>query len=351
MLLGSSRTDIAALVLKISLGKLLRKNGVGYFYVPLSLFSGDDAHSGFRNYRANNRRFAVDEVHEFTATKVFHSISTAYCCASFQMDVPQKFPVRYFRELGGQWIEHSAIPLKKPEDQWRVVQDGDELKTESNIEIQLSSKQKPRQGVNTCGSNSTFIFNRKPTHLPGEFLFPLVTKDIWRKRALVPHKWILLPYDRITGRPLLWRQIEQIQELRDYLESARNVLEARKGTLVRSSIKKGIWWSLLGVGPYSFSPYKVMWEAYGKSHFDPIILDEAGGQVWQGNQAMHAFIPCWSKRDAERIQAELQNPAILTLLRQINGDGKCNWAQPGKIKKILSFEEPQERQPLLFGEE
>ena len=32
------------------------------------------------------------------------------------------------------------------------------------------------------------------------------------------------------------------------------------------------------------------------------------------------------------------------LLRQLNGAGKCNWAQPGKIKKILSFKESHDVQ-------
>ena len=115
------------------------------------------------------------------------------------------------------------------------------------------------------------------------------------------------------------------------------MLQARKGTLLRTALKKGHWWALLGVGPYSFAPFKVIWEAYGKDQFNPIILSSVEGQMWQGNQSMHAFIPCWSERDAQRIKTALESPAILTLLRQLNGAGKCNWAQPGKIKKILGF--------------
>ena len=145
VLLGSSRTDIAALVLKVVLGKLLRKGGIGCFYLPLSLFFGD-AHRGFRDYIANGRRFAVDEVCEFTATKVFEGIGTSYCCARFQVDVPHRFPVRYFRERGGDWIEHRAVPLKSLEDQWRVLQHGDTTDLDSSIKVELSPDQKPRQG-------------------------------------------------------------------------------------------------------------------------------------------------------------------------------------------------------------
>ena len=345
MLLGASRVDIAALVLKVVLGRLLKKNGTGYFYLPTSLFFGDGAHSGFRDYRVRDsgnetdtyRDFAVDTVYEFTSTKVFEGVSTSYCCARFRTDTRQNFPVSYFRESDGEWAEHRALPFKNPTDPWRVVQHLDELNAGKMPEIRLSLEQKPRQGVNTCGANSVFIFNEKPSHLPDQFLYPLAMKELWRQGAVLPHKWILLPYHRQTGKPLTWGQIEQFTALRDYLQNVQEVLQARKGTLLRTALKKGHWWALLGVGPYSFAPFKVIWEAYGKDQFNPIILSSVEGQMWQGNQSMHAFIPCWTESDAERIKTALESPAILTLLRQLNGAGKCNWAQPGKIKKILGL--------------
>ena len=166
LLLGSSRIDIAALVLKIVLGKLLKKDGVGYFYLPLSLFFGDGAHEGFRNYSANQRDFAVDTVYEFTSTKVFERVNTSYCCAKFRCDTRQTFPVPYFRELDGEWIEHKAVPLKDSADPWRVVRNLDELNTGTTFNINLSPTQTPRQGVNTCGANSVFIFQDKPYSPP-----------------------------------------------------------------------------------------------------------------------------------------------------------------------------------------
>ena len=338
MLLGSSRVDIAALVLKVVLGKLLKKNGVGYFYLPTSLFFGDGAHSGFRSYKAGSTRdFAVDTVYEFSSTKVFEGVGTSYCCARFRGDTQQNFPVPYFRESKCGWVEYKALPLKNPTDPWRVVRDLDELKAGAALEVKLSPEQAPRQGVNTCGANRVFIFDQKPPHLPDEFLYPLATKELWRQRTTQPHKWILLPYDRQTGKPLTWYQIEQHHALRDYLQSVQKVLQARKGMLLQTAVKKGNWWALLGVGPYSFAPFKVIWEAYGKNRFNPIVLGSIEGQVWQGNQAMHAFIPSWTEHDAQRIKIALEDPTIPVLLRQLNGAGKCNWAQPGKIKKILGL--------------
>ncbi|MYF98436.1 SAM-dependent DNA methyltransferase [Candidatus Poribacteria bacterium] len=350
-LLGSSRVDIAALVLKVVLGKLLKENGTGYFYLPTSLFFGDGAHRGFRSYSTNcskkssdiYRNFSIDSVYEFTSTKVFKGVKTAYCCARFQGDTEQKFPVSYFKELNGKWVEHKALPFKNTSDPWRIVQNLDELSTNKTLYISLTPEQKPRQGVNTCGANSIFIFDDKPSHLPDEFVYSLVTKEIWRQHTLTPQKWILLPYQRKTGKPLAWEQIQQNDTLYSYLLSFQDVLQDRKGTLLQSVINKENWWAMLGVGTYSFAPFKVIWEAYGSKQFIPIVLSNIDGQMWQGNQAMHAFIPCWSENEAHRVKAALENPEILNLLQQLNGAGKCNWAQPGKIKKILSFSEAENR--------
>jgi hypothetical protein len=350
-LLGSSRTDIAALVLKVVLGKLLKRNGIGCFFVPLSIFFGDDAHRGFRDYVANHRGFAVDEVYEFTKTKVFNGIRTAYCCARFKMDCMQQFPVMYFRQTGNEWVAYRAFPLSMPNDQWRVLTEGQGNGFIEVIVIPLLPEQKPRQGVNTCGANEVFIFNEKPADLPDQFIFPLATKDIWKSGDMRPHKWVLLPYDQNTGKPLTWHEIEQFAGLSRHLMKYRDRLVKRKGTLIQSAISKGIWWSLLGVGPYSFAPYKVIWEAYGKSNFRPIVLHNYAGQVWQANQAMQAFIPCWDTCDAKRICDALKHPNIQCLLQQLNGNGKCNWAQPGKIKKVMSFGKPKYAQSSLFDSE
>lgn len=345
MLLGSSRIDIAALVLKVALGRLLKENGAAYFYIPTSLFFGEGAHRGFRDYSTKSldkpsnfqRDFAVDTVYEFSTTKVFEGVNTGYCCARFISDKPQRFPVRYFREGNDDWVEYKAIPLRDPADPWRIIENADEIRSVEVFDIKLSSEQRPRQGVNTCGANSVFIFDEKPQYIPDEFMFPLATKEIWYGENSVPNKWILLPYNRDTGKPLSWSEIEQHETLKKYLLSCEDRLKERKGTLLRASMNRGNWWAMLGVGPYSFAPYKVIWQAYGKNHFTPIILDNVNGQMWQGNQAMHAFIPCWFKDNAQRIKTGLENPEIPELLRQLNGGGKCNWAQPGKIKKLLSF--------------
>ena len=345
VLLGSSRTDIAALVIKAVLHKMLKEDGDAYFYAPLSLFTGDDAHVGFRDYRTKLEKFSVEEIFEFCDEKVFDGIGTSYCACHFHKGTEQVFPISYFRGSKDSFLSFRASPLKRSNDALRVT--ALDSPADLDVDVTIKPSQKPRQGVNSCGASSVFIFNEKPTFIDANYIFPLATKEIWRGSTKEPTKWIFLPYNKLTGRPLTEEEVKIIEGF-DYLSNQEKRLKFRKGTLIKSSINKGIWWSLLGVGPYSFAPYKVIWEAYGKHTFSPLVLGSHEDQPWQGNQAMHAFIPCDTKEDALRICDELKCPQISRLLSELNGQGKCNFAQPGKIKKILSFSETSSEQMLLL---
>jgi len=346
VLLGSSRVDIAALIVNVALGSLLRPNGSAHFYLPTSLFFGGDAHRGWRSFSAKGREFRVTKVFEFTSTKVFKDVGTSYCAASIKLDTPQVFPVELEREVLKGWKTLYARPLKIPSDQWIVTESPNEELGE--VSICVRKEQAPRQGINTCGANSIFIFDCKPSNLPAQYLFPLATKELWRGESKMPVKWILLPYNPQTAKPLAWLEIQRHKGLAHYLQGFKDTLSNRKGVLIQSAIKKGFWWSLLGVGPYSFSTYKVIWQAYGKKEFRPIVLGHVGGQAWQGNQAMNAFMPCWNQDEAEALHEALLNPSIEDILRAMNGEAKCNWAQPGKMKKVLSLFDNSSVQESLF---
>jgi hypothetical protein len=345
VLLGASRMDLSALILKVCLSKLLNRNGKGFFFIPLSLFCGDDAHRGFRSYLAGTRSFCVKQIWDFEGIRVFNSVSTAYCTASFYLDRTQNFPIAYFRHDSGVWRQYYAFPLNHSSDPLRISQglhpSGYPKTFKSSSKLDIPKEQQPRQGVNTCGANAIFIFTDKPAFLPDEFLYPLATKELFhqsgtRTSAEVP-KWILIPYNRTTGKPLAASEVQSHEALWAYLLKYRSQLQSRKGVLLASQIRRGYWWSLLGVGIYSFLPYKVMWESYGKRIFNPTVISTWEGKPWQGNQAMHAFIPCRDRAQAEQILGQLKSPEFQTILTELNGAGKCNWAQPGKIKKLLSI--------------
>ena len=103
--------------------------------------------------------------------------------------------------------------------------------------------------------------------------------------------------------------------------------------MINSHIDRGNWWALLGVGPYNFAPYKVVWEAYGRSSFKPRIFEGK----YQANQSLQAFIPCKSLEQANEILDFLGQDEIEHYLKSFRMDGSMNLAQPGKINQIFKL--------------
>src|SRR5205823_3336336 len=89
LLLGSARVDLAALVLSVTLNLNLNEGGEAFFFVPLSLFIGDGAHSGFRKSCLRNCELA--EVWDFRRSQVFPEVSTRFGVAHFRQGGPTKF--------------------------------------------------------------------------------------------------------------------------------------------------------------------------------------------------------------------------------------------------------------------
>jgi len=347
LLLGCARVDFSALVIAVAMKNNLEVRGDGVFFVPLSLFQNDGAHSGFRKYSIGDTTFRPTTIWDFAETAVFPDVATRCGAVRFERDAVASYPIPYRVESGRCWVSRLAAPIGEPSAPLSVFDSSAEFQQMSGFRmIEVRDGQKPRQGVNTCGANSVFIFDRAPEDIPHEFVFPLITKECFDESDPMPRKQILLPYDKRTGRPLDERALKNHPSLAAYFASQKSQLLDRKGTLLNTWLKRGTWWACLGVGEYCFAPFKVVWEAYGKSNFCPRIFGCVDGQPWQANQAMQAFIPCASLAEAEDLLGRLENSNIESYLKSLSVEGTCNWAQPGRIKRFLQFI-PEARQEAL----
>jgi len=345
MLLGCSRIDIAALMIQKCIIDNLHANGKAVFFLPLSLFLNDGAHAGFRKSRVNGTHISVQSIYDFEGIDVFNNIATRCGLALFHRTSVSSVSVPYYRFMENAWVEHKATALQPggPLLVSSVVDDVVELPV-----IHVSSEEKPRQGINPCGALSVFVFTKcedidelrckvNDTYLlPKKFVYPLITGSNFRG-CESPAKWVLLPYNFQTGKPLAIRELESEQMLLEYLTAFKDKLEGRKGTMLQTQIKRGIWWALLGVGKYSFAKYKIVWEAYGKNSFRPKLF--AG--TWQANQSLQAFIPCSERQEAERLLMELSNPRVEEFLLASRMGGTMSWAQPGRVSSLLQYENGQ----------
>lgn len=337
LLLGSSRVDLSALVIVKAFVDSMKDSGEFCFFAPLSLFLGDSAHDGFRAYKSLGKSFRISNIWDFNGKDIFGGVATRYCAFGGTVGLQASFPLPYHILENDKWNQHAAFPLKESYSQLRIYNSAEECEDNNGCSIlRLSPSQKPRQGVNTCGTNDVFIFDDTPEELPPEFIYPLVGKR--KKGAPSPHRFILIPH-ATDGKPLPECELRNYPKLWEYLACHKEILCHRKGVLIQNWIGKGYWWALLGVGPYSFAPYKVLWKSLGAKTFEPEILSGLQGQPWQGNQALHAFVPAWCFKEAQEVRKKLLSPRIAECLASLRMEGSRNWAQPGKISKLITFEE------------
>jgi hypothetical protein len=349
VLLGGSRADVAALIVKKVLDDVLAERGQAAFFIPLSLFFNSGANDRFRPFPGSAHPYRVVRLWDLGQEPVFEGISTRYGAALFDRQGAQAWPVETQVCARGIWRRSYSAAGDHRSGAWRQRETAGDGEAPRVIAIRAS--QKPRQGVNTCGANAVFIFERsgdrfrngfaEEWELEEELLFPLMNAGSFGRPLKKPQRLILLPHDAGTGRPLSWDAIEKHDGTARYLTQHREVLGRRKGTLIRGHIGRGFWWALLGVGGYSFAPWKVAWEALGRNSFTPAVLDGR----WQGNQALHAFCPCDSRQEAEALAAALGETQVETWLRSSAMAGTCNWAQPGRIAQILTIRGDAETEP------
>ena len=358
VLLGASRIDIAALIIKKCMSVHIQEGGHGYFFVPLSLFFNENANAHFRPCLNSDNVFSVSEIIDFSSNDVFPSIKTRNGFIHLTKNSSQMNKIPY-QEIGKPNGKSSKIMWCFPSSNmsaWKLSKDRDSLNSLKTIEV--DNYQKPRQGINTCGLNDIFIFKTdyqehfsnfanfynglgEKIEFSTDYLLPIVHGGLFGRKKPKQQKYILCLYD-VNGKPLKWSEIEKLPGVADYLKKYKKEMMNRKGVLIQNQISKGAYWSLLGVGSYTFKKWKVLWEAMGKKDFRAIVVNGR----WQGNQAMHAYISSDCLKDANRIKDEL-NDIIPDHLVSFGMQGTCNWAQPGRVKQLLSFTEGRNQLSLI----
>ncbi len=349
LLLGNSRIDLAALVMMKTLSENLHPRGKAYFFTPLSVILNEGAHNRFRKGSLGKRDFRIREIRDFNGQEIFQDVSTRCGFLSIETDRKPEAPIPYYTLENSRWEKQWARPISSPGSAYIVETDRSEIPREiPRIQIEKSSQ--PRQGINTGGRNSFYIFssclplkpgivrvgNREGTvDLPEELIYPLIGRNQF-KETPVPDKFIFLPYSD-EGRILSREELAAYPLAFAYVERNRELLESRKGILMQSRMKNGTYWGLLGIGPYTFAPWKIVWESYGKKDFLPRMFSRYREKPWIPNQALQAYCSFQKKEDALKILEELQNPLINSLLQKQRMQGTCNWAQPGRIKVFMDI--------------
>lgn len=353
LLLGGSRIDLSALFVAVALNRDTARDCEGLFFLPSSLFRSEGAHNAFRRLNLpGGRSFALTELVELDNGEPFPGAGTKYCFARYKADRKQLWPISWLSaDRDGGWLELKARPVAGEGSPLLPYPADSPPDPPPCITVPVGAV--PRQGVNCGGGSEAFLFecivktdngrvrvtNKKGTegNLPAALVYPLMSSSCFSIDGGIgePERWIFLPYKR-DGKVLSPEELSKWPDAVTWLEEHRDLLENRKGALLHRYCAKGVYWALLGVGLYAFAPWKLAWESYGRRHFMPRLFSSEAGDFWQGNQALHAYIPFTDKYSALKALKEFSSPALGRYLESLGGASTKNWAQPGRIRRLLS---------------
>ena len=270
--------------------------------LPNSLIKGNNASAGFRKFK----NISLEKIVDISYKKAFTHTNRACFYLTGNKGGSTEFPICYIKEEG-----HSQL--------WKR---GDSL-VESDWEKDEGSDYSVRQGINTLGANKIFFFDDKPD-MEEELIHPLLRSgDVGENRA-EPSRWVLLPYndkgklipegEMETKYPLSW----------NYLIKNRKILEKRKSRFAQKN-----WYALFGIGVYTFAPYKVVWRAMGAKKLEAAVITRA-----IPNQAMHGYIACDSREEANYLCNLLNSKEIRRKAEILSESRSRSFAQPGTMKQL-----------------
>jgi hypothetical protein len=344
IIMGGSHVDLAALALSISLDRWPPRDHQLVSFIPHSLLTSA-AHAPWRGFTWPSDLPLKPQWYYNLSNLQLFPISCDY--GLLHLSATQSDP-QYFKKSHrkSDWSVHPW-----PNDHF------------SHKPPPLAKRQRPRQGVNTSGANSLFIFetyqedanhpelafvtnNSSQVLLPKALLAPLLTADNFKSSSFVAKRWLFLPYHSQTGKLMPLQYIQKhYPHAYHYIMSIENQLSQRKGTMLRSYMKHGDFYALLGVGIYAFAPYKVVWQAMGSYRFRAMIVK---GEV-QGNQALHAYIPAYSKQEAKAIQNYLESSCVQRYFETFDVAGSKSFAQPHRVCQLFALTDESSQKTPTFA--
>lgn len=307
-----SKEDISTLITYFCIDTYIRDTGKLCFLMPQTILQSAANSRGFRSFIIKNSdtKIKVSNVFDFTKVKVFKNVSARTCVITLLKNSTNTYPVPYIKAIK---IEGSDLWSKKisftsanasPSNEtidssWSIHEAGD-----NNVINQLkgTSAYKARAGMFTGGANSVYYIDILSTDKNNFFVkniserakiktpeqeFPIEADVVYpfiRGRDVSlwhcnynPKSAVIFPHNIDTRMlPINERTFKIDYPLAySYLKSQESLLINRGGLtkLDTKSVETGFY-TLLRIGDYTFSKYKVAWKYIAKN-FTPCVIVES----------------------------------------------------------------------------
>ncbi|MHA1928519.1 MAG: Eco57I restriction-modification methylase domain-containing protein, partial [Candidatus Thorarchaeota archaeon] len=347
--LGYSNDDISVPFIWVSMDKYLKKGGIAGFVLKRTLLKGSSGKL-FRSMKITKtgekiREISVHSIHDWGNFEPFgKGIGAETSTVVMQLDRPNKFPVEYtiweptserdftphssFQDII-QFLKHRETGLTPLDDS----HDAPWIDLDHNLSVLGECSYDIRHGAKDDLKSVFEISQSKIKEIEPDFIYPyLKSKDIVRWGTL-SYSYRIIPQKKSGETNEIFLQ-NNLPMTYKYLVANRQALEKRKSTW----LKTGPFYSVFGVGNYTWSKYKVAWCRLGFRPEFCVISTENDSILGEkslipGDHFM--FIPFDNKEEAHAICALLNSTPYIETLGGISHKSKS--ALSKKVVSSLSL--------------
>lgn len=307
-----SKEDISTFITYVVSDYYLKNKGILGFFLSQTIFQSFSNSRGFRNFYLlnNNTPLKILSVKDFGRSKIFDGANTKTAFLTLVKGENNSYPINYFKfdlkfkykDYLSFYVSNQALLLAEPSDtkditsNWRIY----DQNSGSVSGILGNSAYRARAGIFTGGANAVYyqelfsysdnifktsnvterakrFFPKMQLELESDLIYPFVRgRDV--EEWIVQYsssRAILIPHTIESKMVPIEEKIlqQKYPYTYEYLYSAKEFLHNRGGLTAMDKVNadKGFY-TILRVGDYTFSKYKVVWR-YIHTRFTCAVLE------------------------------------------------------------------------------
>lgn len=312
--LSFAKEDISTLITYLCMDRLLKNKGILSFVMRQGIFKSEKNGVGFRKFRIRDSvDIKVLKVDDLVAIRPFEGAQNQTAIMYLQKGIKNRYPVPYYewKKLKSR-IKYDddlktvlgIIDITELQAMPTITDDPTSLWVTANSNVFKNIKgvlgknnYQARTGVFTGGANAVYwldIINitnegvlvtniterakrkveKVEYDIECKYVYPFLRgKDIklWDAK---PEIYLLCPHTAITRmKPVCESQLKlETPHTLDYFYKFKDTLNERKGFAGwEKEIQKETFYSILRIGDYTFSKYKVVWKYIAKEFITAVI--------------------------------------------------------------------------------
>jgi hypothetical protein len=372
--LGSGEKDFSMLFTYVAAHRYLKEGEKLAFLITQEVFKAKGAGEGFRSFKAKGTPVKVLKAHDLVSLKPFESAANKTAFVILKKGEKTEYPVPYvlWRKKKGvkfdtsvsyeealdrtERVEMQAKPIGTPVSSWQTF----ETKSENILDaLRGKSIYKARRGasidpygvfymkIKQAFSDGTILAENLPElgkrkiskveeRIEADLVFPAVRgRDIERWNAM-PEIYALIAQDpkKRVGYEEEWMKVN-LPRTFGYLHRFKGILLSRGSNVVRELAEKTVFYTMYGIGEYTFASYKVVWKRMAND-LEAVVLSKAETQIGEKDVIptdTTSLIPFKSEAEAHYVCAILNSSPVRFCVRSYSSAGR-GFGAPSIVKQF-----------------